>query len=260
MQGLSVFRMISCTSIGAVLALGASTSAQTQINLPDRGVTFQIPAGWKVAPDEMLASMNRHLKERAAETNVVFISGLVPESADAEPGAYVLIQFQPLKTQALNPEDIAKLFNIEYTSATMKDVADKLEGVATDYTAESSVFEPAHDRYVIATNMNVPGLAGKRRNFAVGYLQSDGVLQFNCYAPVDQFAKYQEVFTGLTYGVSIQPEKRYRPVVVGGLPAPSPLRTGLTGNFVPIVATAVVATSVLVVIAIRRRKARLNQQ
>lgn len=260
MQELSVFRMISCMAIGVVLTLGGTASAQTEMKLPDRGVTFQIPAGWKVAPDEMLASMNRHLKERAAETNLSFISGLVPESGDAEPGAYVLIQFQPLNTQALNPEDIVKLFNIEYTSATMKDVAAKLEGVATDYTAESSVFEPDKNRYIIATNMNVPGLAGKRRNFAVGYLQSDGVIQFNCYAPVDQFAQYQDLFTGLTFGVNIQPEKRYRPFVAGGLPLPTLGRTGTSGWFVPVIATTVVATSALVVFAVRRRNQRLNDQ
>jgi hypothetical protein len=238
--------------VAACAVMSASVSAQTPFELKDRGVRVSIPQGWEVAPPAMLESMNRLLRERAPGVDLQFVSGLVPtDGVGSGGGAYVLIQFLPLKTRSMSREELAKAFSVEYLSATMKDMVAKQEDLVKDHATESSFFDAARDRYVMATNMTVPGVEGTQRNYSVGQVLSDGVLQINCYAPLAEFSKHQWAFDALVGSVVVAEDRRYAPIGEGGMPTPasSPRRSS---SVVPIGVIVVV----IAVAAAKRRKAR----
>ncbi|MCX5688620.1 MAG: hypothetical protein NTV94_02290 [Planctomycetota bacterium] len=238
--------------VAACSVMSAPVAAQTPLELKDRGVSVTIPQGWEVAPPAMLESMNRLLKERAPGVDLQFVSGLVPSGGGGSggDGAYVLIQFLPLKTWSMSREELAKAFSVEYLSATMKDMVAKQEDLVKDHATESSFFDATRDRYVMTANMTVPGVVGKQRNYSVGQVLSDGVLQFNCYAPLAEFAKHQGAFDWLVGSIQVAEDRRYAPLVVGGVPVPAS-STKRSSSVVPIGLIVVV----IAIVAAKRRKA-----
>ena len=240
--------------VAACSLMSAPVSAQTPLELKDRGVSVTIPQGWEVAPPAMLESMNRLLKERAPGVDLQFVSGLVPAGGGSD-GAYVLIQFLPLKTRSMSREELAKAFSVEYLSATMKDMVAKQEDLVKDHATESSFFDATRDRYVVTANMSVPGVEGKQRNYSVGQVLSDGVLQFNCYAPLADAAKHQGAFDGLIGSIQVAEDRRYAPLVAGGVPTPAS-STQRSSSVVPIGLIVVV----IAIVAAKRRKAQAAKE
>lgn len=240
--------------VAACSVMSAPVAAQTPFELKDRGVSITIPQGWEIAPPAMLESMNRLLKERAPSVDLQFVSGLVPAGGGGD-GAYVLIQFLPLKTRSMSREELAKAFSVEYLSATMKDMVAKQEDLVKDHATESSFFDATRDRYVMTANMSVPGVEGKQRNYSVGQVLSDGVLQFNCYAPLADFAKYQGAFDGLIGSIQVAEDRRYAPLVVGGVPAPD-TSTKRSSSAAPVIIMVIV----FIAVASKRKKERAAKE
>ena len=199
--------VVECAAVAGVAGVVGVAAAQTVVRDEARGWSVALPAGWRDAAPELLERVNASWRVRNPAGTLVFTRALVPEGSDGSVPPYVLVQFLPLKTRSLTHEQIATTMGMEVKG---EHEAGGFEDVIASRRVDGAAYDAKRSAYAMTSTLTVPGVEVVVRNLAAGFLTTEGVVQFNCYASDGAFEGRLGEFRSMIDTVKVDESKRFR--------------------------------------------------